>query len=217
MSEGTQLVSNYREIRERLRFPRNAVPDSGIDLKRKRIPPEQPPEEVVDSCPQIFCRVFINEVPFVPVPKVGLSLMVIERAVCAYFGITRTTLYARRRTQLVVYPRHICWYLACKHTTLSMPQIGRTFSCDHTTILHARDKITALILMDPVTADIVAKLERVLFPDEANQPQAAVPGVSQPDVCEQRREGQESLPVPGVQGVDESSWVAAKPTETADN
>lgn len=180
MSEATQLISNYNEIRQRLRYPPNAVLDIGIDLKRKRIPQSEVLECVVDKTAVV---VNVTEVRPPVRERVGLKLADIERAVCEHFRITSVTLHTRRRHKQYTYPRHILWYLACKHTTLSLPMIGRkhNHSYDHTTILHARDKISEMLLVDSRTAGIVRHIEFMLFgvdepkADQPNPPLATVP------------------------------------------
>src|SRR5690349_22619719 len=100
MSEVSQLVSNYNRIRDRLRFPPNAVPDRGIDLRRHRIPaaptmPEtkEPPVTVVQYLPPVSCSVFLTEVPVRKIEN-PIRLTDIERAVCAHFGISKIDLYS---------------------------------------------------------------------------------------------------------------------------
>lgn len=56
----------------------------------------------------------------------------------------------QRRLKKLCAIRHIAVYLATELTGKSLPEIGRVFGGrDHTTILHARDKIARLRLTDP--------------------------------------------------------------------
>ena len=49
---------------------------------------------------------------------------------------------AKKRTKAVVYPRQIAMYLSRNLTDLSLPEIGGFFGGrDHTTVLHACEKI----------------------------------------------------------------------------
>lgn len=195
MSEVTQLTSNYKEIRQRLRFPPNAVADIGIDLRRKMIPEsaskKEEPVVLVSSPanPDLTCKVTIKEMPLAPSPKIGVSLARVEWMVCQYFKITQVNLYTRRRTRDVVYPRQICWYLACQHTVLSLPTIGRRFGYDHSTILHARDKIAEMMLVDPGTVGVVKAIEAMIFPDNGpknDQPEPSVATISQFDMAQEQ-------------------------------
>lgn len=210
MTEVGELISNYKEIRRRLLCPPNAVPDRGINLRRNRIPqnePEFPPLRVLEcskGAPLVACRVLIAEVPAIPLPRKILKMAQIERAVCSHFRISLDALHGRSRRKLIVYPRHICWYLAAKHTLLSLPRIGlRCGDRDHTSVLHARRKIEEMILVDEGTAGIVRHLENVLFGnydakgDLSGSPVAAV---AEPHLAQQGQEmdgqRQASLPIP---------------------
>jgi len=57
---------------------------------------------------------------------------------------------AKNRTKAVAFPRQIAMYLARQLTHASLSEIGRTFGGkDHTTVLHAVDKIQVLVQEDP--------------------------------------------------------------------
>lgn len=192
MSIAQELLNDYKRIRDRLRHPPNAVIDYGINLRRHRIPTAPPIQKISvynQDSGAVFCRVNIVQVIPLPTPKIGLALHAIERAVCQYFRITQTILYSKRRTKEVVYPRHIFWYLACQHTVLSLPMIGRKANCDHTTILHAREKITQMILVDSRTAGIVKQLEDMLFTTnepKSDQPKSPVAAVTELNLAEKQ-------------------------------
>jgi chromosomal replication initiator protein len=66
---------------------------------------------------------------------------------------------AKRRSQNVVYPRHVAMFLARELTGLSFPEIGEHFGGrDHTTVLHACDKIKKDVKKDQKTKSLVDKL-----------------------------------------------------------
>lgn len=50
-----------------------------------------------------------------------------------------------RRTKRVVFARHVLCWLACNYTLYSIPQIGRFMNRDHTSVMHGRDRIRALV------------------------------------------------------------------------
>lgn len=67
--------------------------------------------------------------------------LVIER-VCHYYHLDRQALLGTKRTKEIADARHICIYLMCELMNLPMATIGREiFNRDHTTIMHARNKI----------------------------------------------------------------------------
>jgi chromosomal replication initiator protein len=75
-----------------------------------------------------------------------LTVDEIQKAVATHFGVTTTDICSKRRTQSVVRPRHVAMYLAKSLTTRSLPDIGRRFGGrDHSTVIHAVNKITAMI------------------------------------------------------------------------
>jgi chromosomal replication initiator protein len=49
----------------------------------------------------------------------------------------------------VAFPRQIAMYLARQLTHASLAEVGRAFAKDHTTVLHAVDKIQTLLQDDP--------------------------------------------------------------------
>jgi chromosomal replication initiator protein len=74
----------------------------------------------------------------------------IQRKVSDYFGIKLSELKAKNRTKAVAFPRQIAMYLCRQLTHASLSEIGRAFGGkDHTTVLHAVDKIRSLLQEDP--------------------------------------------------------------------
>ena len=53
-------------------------------------------------------------------------------------------------------------YLAKQLTSRSLPEIGRKFDRDHTTVMHAVRKVEELILEDASLAENVDALRRIL-------------------------------------------------------
>ena len=68
----------------------------------------------------------------------------IERAVCQRFKLTPERLRGAERQRKIARPRQIAMYLARELTDASLPQIGRHFARDHTTVIHACKKIAAM-------------------------------------------------------------------------
>ena len=65
--------------------------------------------------------------------------------VCKYFTIDQKDLTGRKRNKEIVEPRQICIYLMWSQLAIPLATIGQVFGRDHTTIIHARDKIMELI------------------------------------------------------------------------
>jgi chromosomal replication initiator protein len=74
----------------------------------------------------------------------------IQRRVGEVFGVKPHDLRAKTRTKAVAFPRQVAMYLARQLTSDSFADIGRSFGGkDHTTVLHAVQKIEALLQEDP--------------------------------------------------------------------
>lgn len=71
-----------------------------------------------------------------------ITIAAIQEEVAAHFGIKTADLKGKRRSRAIVYPRQIAMYLARELTDASLPRIGEEFGGrDHTTVMHACDKI----------------------------------------------------------------------------
>ena len=67
----------------------------------------------------------------------------IKEKVSSVFGVKMEDFNSKKRTRSISYPRQIAMYLSRELTDLSLPKIGEEFGGrDHTTVIHAHDKIT---------------------------------------------------------------------------
>src|SRR5216683_441503 len=74
----------------------------------------------------------------------------IQRKVAEFFGVKLGDMRAKNRTKAVAFPRQIAMYLARQLTHASLAEVGRTFGGkDHTTVLHAVEKIHGMLQDDP--------------------------------------------------------------------
>lgn len=90
-----------------------------------------------------------------PVP----TIRKIQEVVSERFNVTLDELVSPRRSQAVAYPRQIAMYLCRELTDASLPMIGKEFGGrDHTTVIHAKDKITRLIREDRSVYNLVQEL-----------------------------------------------------------
>ena len=88
-----------------------------------------------------------------------ITVDLIQRKVAEYFEIRPSDMTAKRRTKNVVYPRHMAMFLSREMTSLSLPEIGEQFGGrDHTTVLHAYEKIKKDIKKDQKAKSLVDKL-----------------------------------------------------------
>ncbi len=80
------------------------------------------------------------------------SVVEIQAAAAAYFGITLADIKSTRRDRKIARPRQLAMYLAKQLTPLSLPDIGVYFGRDHTTIMHAIKTIEGQLERDPKMA-----------------------------------------------------------------
>lgn len=85
------------------------------------------------------------------------------------YAVDVRDLLSRSRRNEVVFPRQLGMYLSSALTPLSTTDIGRAFGGrDHTTVIHARDKIKGMIDKDPFFLETINKLiEKVKAVDNA--------------------------------------------------
>ena len=86
----------------------------------------------------------------------------IQKKVAEHFNISVKEMQSSRRARTVARPRQIAMYLAKQLTSRSLPEIGRKFDRDHTTVMHAVRKVEELILEDASLAENVDALRRIL-------------------------------------------------------
>ena len=78
-----------------------------------------------------------------------IKVATIQSEVCKYFSINKSDLLGNKRNRSIVTPRHIAMYLTQELTDYSYPRIGREFGGkDHTTVMHAVEKIKKIIKTD---------------------------------------------------------------------
>ncbi len=84
----------------------------------------------------------------------------IKKYVCKYFNIKQIDMESSKRSRNLSYPRQIAMYLCRNMTDLSLPKIGEAFGKrDHTTVLHACDKISIDLKTNDSLKDIIKTLE----------------------------------------------------------
>lgn len=89
--------------------------------------------------------------------KVNIDL--IQKVVANYFQLTVENIKSKKRTRAIAYPRQIAMYLSRELTEHSLPDIGGSFGGrDHTTALHAYDKISKERESNEDTRKVLEKL-----------------------------------------------------------
>jgi chromosomal replication initiator protein len=90
-----------------------------------------------------------------------INCNVIKDTVARYYNIRIDEFKSKKRNREISYPRQIAMYLCRELTDMSLPKIGDEFGGrDHTTVIHAYDKITEDIETNPETRRAVSELKR---------------------------------------------------------
>lgn len=87
----------------------------------------------------------------------------IMRVVTTHFNVRVSDLQSKRRTRSIVVPRQICMHLARELTGLSLEEIGGYFGGrDHSTVLHAQEKVNHEIQAKPSFGKTIEHLKQRL-------------------------------------------------------
>ncbi|PLR88789.1 chromosomal replication initiator protein DnaA [Bacillus halotolerans] len=95
-------------------------------------------------------------------PKV-ITIKEIQKVVGQQFNIKLEDFKAKKRTKSVAFPRQIAMYLSREMTDSSLPKIGEEFGGrDHTTVIHAHEKISKLLADDEQLQQHVKEIKEQL-------------------------------------------------------
>jgi chromosomal replication initiator protein len=79
--------------------------------------------------------------------------------VCEYYDISEEDIKGKKKHREVSYPRQVAMYLIRELTDISLPKIGEIFGGkDHTTVIHAIDKISTEIAANLETEKLIKDL-----------------------------------------------------------
>jgi chromosomal replication initiator protein len=95
-------------------------------------------------------------------PKL-IGIPEIQQIVCNYYQLRVEDLKSKKRTKTIAYPRQIAMYLSRELTDSSLPKIGEDFGGrDHTTVIHAHEKITRMLTSDQELEQVIMELKNRL-------------------------------------------------------
>lgn len=96
-----------------------------------------------------------------------ISSEFIQETVAKYFNISAKDLKGSKRSNDIAFPRQIAMYLCRTVAQMSLPQIGKDFGKrDHTTVMHACNKIETEIKENQNTKLIVDSVKNILISDK---------------------------------------------------
>jgi len=88
-----------------------------------------------------------------------ITVTLIQSKVAEQFGLRIDEFKSKRKTRNVAFPRQVAMYLCRELTDLSLPKIGEEFGGrDHTTVIHAHEKISADIKRDTQLETLITQL-----------------------------------------------------------
>jgi chromosomal replication initiator protein len=92
-----------------------------------------------------------------------ITISDILQEVGRHFSLKVEDFKAKKRTKDLAFARQVAMYLCSELTDLSLPKIGEEFGGrDHTTVIHARDKIAQDMAKDPQLSMLIDSLKKKL-------------------------------------------------------
>lgn len=146
------LVENYAAERRARLMRLGAVPTNNIvsRLTEAQIVPLKPERKFVIPPVEFFYQSFWCWDLVMSINRTMPTVKNIQAIVANHFDISINDLVSQRRTKDLILPRHVALYLAKELTEFSYPVIGRYFGGrDHSTIIHAVQKIAARMESEP--------------------------------------------------------------------
>lgn len=95
-------------------------------------------------------------------PRVITPTLIME-VVATFFDLKMDDFKSKKRNRAISHPRQIAMYLCRELTDLSLPKIGEEFGGrDHTTVIHAYDKITNDMASNPELSKTLSQIRKEL-------------------------------------------------------
>jgi chromosomal replication initiator protein len=91
----------------------------------------------------------------------NITIEIIQRAVAEYFNLSPFDLRGKKRTKAIAFPRQIAMYITRTITEYSTTEVGLEFGGrDHTTVMHACQRIESRMKADPYLEPTIQRLMR---------------------------------------------------------
>jgi chromosomal replication initiator protein len=98
-----------------------------------------------------------------PATAKRIGIKEIQQAVAEFYSIPLEGMVSHRRTKELAFPRQMAMYVCRQKTTASLSEIGSQFGGkDHTTVLHALDKIQRLLEGNGETKAVLSQILSLL-------------------------------------------------------
>lgn len=96
--------------------------------------------------------------------KEALTMDKIIDAVCGYYSVPKSDLIGKKKNKEIVEPRQVCIYIITDMLSVPLAAIGAAFGGrDHTTVMHARDKISEAVKTNNNIATAVKDIKAMIL------------------------------------------------------
>ena len=93
--------------------------------------------------------------------RASVSINLIQRVVADYFALSTADLKGKKRNRAIAHPRQIAMYIVREITEYSTTEVGLEFGGrDHTTVMHACQRIESRMRSDPTLEGTIQLLIR---------------------------------------------------------
>ncbi len=94
----------------------------------------------------------------------SLNAETIIDASCRYFNVSKEDITGRKKNREVVEPRQVCIYIINELLSMPLASIGNLFGGrDHTTVMHARDKVAAQLNTNAKIRTAVQDIKEIIY------------------------------------------------------
>jgi len=91
----------------------------------------------------------------------NVTIDVVQRIVAEYFGLSLNDMKGKKRSKAIAFPRQLAMYITRELTEYSTTEVGLEFGGrDHTTVMHACQRIEDRIKTDPTLTPAIQHLTR---------------------------------------------------------
>lgn len=93
----------------------------------------------------------------------NVTIDIVQRVVSDYYNVSTNDLKGKKRNQAIVLPRQVAMYLIRELTEYSTTEVGLEFGGrDHTTVMHAVQKVEERLKTDPSFEGLIQNLMRTI-------------------------------------------------------
>ncbi len=116
------------------------------------------------SCNKIdpTLEVATNVLKEIITPTARITVARIIAVVADYFNLSEEAITGRRRSASIVLPRQVAMYLSREIISETWKAIASSFGRDHSTVIHAHEKVANLLSSDPSVKTAIDEISRIL-------------------------------------------------------